>query len=127
MMECGVRARSQLALLFLYRKSLSQVKEHARIKGLSLVTLLPKLQSNANHNPHNFRKVDSLEQEFMLKGEDFDETPAENLMAFSRKNCEQFAGYTNDGTGDDSKTNAILHSKTRKYEQVRKHDGSGSE
>ena len=47
----------------------------------------------------------------MLKGEDFDETPAENLMAFSRKNCEQFAGYTNDGTGDDSKTNVILHSK----------------
>ena len=63
----------------------------------------------------------------MLKGEDFDETPAENLMAFSRKNCEQFAGYTNDGTGDDSKTNVILHSKKRKYEQVRKQDASGSE
>ena len=63
----------------------------------------------------------------MLKGEDFDETPAENLMAFSRKNCEQFAGYTNDGTGDDSKTDVLLHSKKRKYEQVRKQNASGSE
>ena len=64
----------------------------------------------------------------MLKGEYFDETPAENLMAFSRKNCEQFAGRdTNDGTGDDSKTNVILHSKKRKYEQVRKQDASGNE
>ena len=63
----------------------------------------------------------------MLMGEYFDETPAENLMAFSRKNCEQFVGYTNDGTGDDSKTNVILHSKKRKYEQVRKQDASGNE
>ena len=33
MTECGVRAMSQLSLLLLYRKRLSQVKEHVRIKG----------------------------------------------------------------------------------------------
>ena len=63
----------------------------------------------------------------MLKGEDFDETPAEKLLAFSHKNRQQFAGYTNDGTGDDSKTDVILHSKKRKYEQVRIQDASGHE
>ena len=84
----------------------------------SVVRLLPKLQSNANHNLHNFRKVGVLEQEFMLKGENFDETPAENLLAFSR---------TNDGTGGDSKTNVLLHSSKRKYEQVTEQDASGSE
>ena len=92
-----------------------------------VVTLLPKLQSNAHHNPHNFWKVDALEQEFMLKGEDFDETPAENLLAFSRKNRQQFAGYTNDGMGGDSKTNVLLHSRKPLYEQVTKQDASGSE
>ena len=61
--------------------------------------------------------------ELMLKRKDFDETPAENLSAFSRK----FAGYTNDGTGDDSKTNALLHSSKRKYEQVTKQDAPGIE
>ena len=63
----------------------------------------------------------------MLKGEDFDETPAENLLAFSRKNRQQFAGYTNDGTGVDSKTNVLLHSSEAIYEQVTKQDASGSE
>ena len=92
-----------------------------------VVTLLPKLQSNAHHNPHNFRKADALEQELVLRGEYFDETPAEILTAFPRKNRPQFAGYTNDGTGDDSKTNVILHSKKRKYEQVRIQDASGNE
>ena len=64
----------------------------------------------------------------MLKGEDFDETPAENLLAFSRKNRQQFAGYTNDGTGDDdSKTNVLLHSSKPKDEQVTNQDAPGSE
>ena len=86
------------------------------------------MQSIANHNPHNFRKVDALKQELMLKRKYFDETPAENLPAFSRKNRQQFAGYTNDGTGDDdSKTNVILHSSKQKYEQVTKQDAPGIE
>ena len=63
----------------------------------------------------------------MLKGEDFDETPAEKLLAFSRKNRQQFAGYTNDGMGGDSKTNVLLHSRKPLYEQVTKQDASGSE
>ena len=64
----------------------------------------------------------------MLKRKYFDETPAENLPAFSRKNRQQFAGYTNDGTGDDdSKTNVLLHSSKRKYEQVTKQDAPGIE
>ena len=63
----------------------------------------------------------------MLKGEDFDVSPAENLMALSRKNCLQFAGYTNDGMGDDCKTDVLLHSRKPLYEQVTKQDASGSE
>ena len=62
----------------------------------------------------------------MLKGEDFDETPVENSMAFSRKNCQQFAGYTNDGTGDDSKTDVLSHSSKRENEQFTEHYASGS-
>ena len=63
----------------------------------------------------------------MLKRKDFDETPAENLLSFSRKSRQQFAGYTNDGTGDDSKTNVLLYSSKRKYEQITKQDAPGSE
>ena len=63
----------------------------------------------------------------MLKGEDFDETPAENLLAFSRKNRQQFAGYTDDGAVHDNETEVLLHSSKRKYEQVTKQDASGSE
>ena len=86
------------------------------------------MKSNANHNSHKFRKVDALKQEFMLKRKYFDETPADNLLAFSCKNYKQFAGYTNDGTGDDdSKTNVLLHSSKRKYEQVTKQDAPGME
>ena len=60
----------------------------------------------------------------MLKGKDFDETPAENLLAFSLKNRQQFAGYTTDGTGHDGKSNVLLHSL--KYEQAIKQDAPGN-
>ena len=57
----------------------------------------------------------------------FDETPAENLLDFSRKNRQQFAGCTNnDGTEDVGKTNVLLQSKP-KDEQVTNQDAPGSE
>ena len=62
----------------------------------------------------------------MLMGEYFDETPAENLTAFPRKNRPQFAGYANDGTGNDSKTIILSHSSKRENEQFTEHDASGS-
>ena len=61
----------------------------------------------------------------MLKRKDFDESPAESLLAIPRKNRQQFAGYTNDGTEDVGKTNVLLHSSTPKDEQVTKQDTPG--
>ena len=92
----------------------------------SVVTLFQKFQSNANHNSHNFRKVDALKQEFMLKRKYFDETPAENLSAFSRKNRQQFAGHANDGTEDVGKANVLLHSSKTTDEQITKQDAPGN-
>ena len=63
----------------------------------------------------------------MLEREDFDETPAEKFLAFSRKNCPKFASYTNYGMEDVGKTNALLHSSKPKDEQVTKQDATGSE
>ena len=57
----------------------------------------------------------------MLKGEIFDETTAENVLAFSGKNRQQFVSYANDGTEDDG------NSSEPKYEQVTKQDAPGSE
>ena len=56
-----------------------------------------------------------------MKGEIFDETTAENVLAFSGKNRQQFVSYTNDGTEDDG------NSSKPKYEQVTKQDAPGSE
>ena len=51
-----------------------------------------------------------------MKGEIFDETTAENVLAFSGKNRQQFVSYTNDGTEDEG------NSSKPKYEQVTKQD-----
>ena len=68
-----------------------------------------------------FKKVSVLEQENMMNGEYFEETPAENILDIRRKNSQQ---YAND-EGGDSKTNLILLSK-RKYEQVSTQEDPGS-
>ena len=69
-----------------------------------------------------FKKVSVLEQENMMNGEYFEETPAENILDIRRKNRQQ---YAND-EGGDGKTNLILLSSKRKYEQVSTQEDPGS-
>ena len=69
-----------------------------------------------------FKKVSVLEQENMMNGEYFEETPAINILDIRRKNRQQ---YAND-EGGDGKTNLILLSSKRKYEQVSTQEDPGS-
>ena len=57
-----------------------------------------------------------------MNGEYFEETPAINILDIRRKNRQQ---YAND-EGGDGKTNLILLSNKRKYEQVSTQEDPGS-